>query len=134
MLSPLERLEQVLKVLDEIERLSSEAAIVVEGLKDIEALRRLGIDKNVVALGRGRSIVAFCEDLAKEHDEVVILTDWDRKGGHLARTLKEALTTNSVKALESPRTQLVILTKKEIKDVEGLPAFLERLRTAAGRP
>lgn len=134
MLSPAERLEEVMKVLEEIERLSAVAPIVVEGLKDIEALRRLGIESNVVAMGRGRTIVEFCEDLSKDHDEVVVLTDWDRKGGHLARALKEALATNGVKTIESPRTQLVILTKKEIKDVEGLPAFIERLKAASGRP
>ncbi len=134
MLSPEERLDEVMKVLDEIERLSAEAPILVEGLKDVEALRRLGIDRNVVALGRGRTIVTFCENLAREHDQVVVLTDWDRKGGHLARTLKEALTTNGVKVLDGPRTQLVILTKKEIKDIEGLPAFLGRLKVEAGRP
>jgi len=133
MLSPEERLDEVMKVLDEVERLSAEAPVVVEGLKDVEALRLLGIEKNVVPLGRGRTIVAFCEDLAKEHERVVLLTDWDRKGGHLARALKDALTTNGVKVLDTPRTQLVILTKKEIKDIEGLPAFIRRLKAATGR-
>jgi 5S rRNA maturation endonuclease (ribonuclease M5) len=134
MLSPLERLEEVMRVLDEIEDLSADTLVVVEGRKDVEALRRLGIDRNVVPLGRGRTIVAFCEDLAKDHGRVVLLTDWDRKGGHLARALKEALETNGVKVLDGPRTQLVILSKKEIKDVEGLPAFVAGLKVAAGRP
>ncbi len=47
MLSPLERLEEVMRVLDEIEDLSADTLVVVEGRKDVEALRRLGIDRNM---------------------------------------------------------------------------------------
>ncbi|MGQ9588475.1 MAG: toprim domain-containing protein [Thermoplasmata archaeon] len=128
MLSPEERLEGLEKVLAELEELSEKLPVIVEGNKDIAALKRLGITKNVVSLSRGDSIFAFCEKLSKKSREVVILTDWDRKGGHLARMLKEALETNGVSVNDRVRTQLVVLLKKEVKDIESMPTFIERLR------
>jgi 5S rRNA maturation endonuclease (ribonuclease M5) len=106
--------------------------VIVEGKKDVAALRRVGIDANVVSIGKGQSIFTFCEELSREHKSAVILTDWDRKGGHLARTIKEALEANGVKPLDSIRTQLVLLCKKEIKDIESLPTFVSRLRAETG--
>lgn len=131
MMSPAERLERVLKVIDELEVLSEEMPVVVEGLRDVEALGLLSVKKNVMSLSRGISVFAFCESLMREWDSVLILTDWDRKGGRLARKLKEAIEANGGKPVETIRTQLAYLTKKEIKDIESLPTFVQRLRTLA---
>lgn len=132
MLSPKERLEEIAKVVEELRRLSESMPVVVEGMRDAKALALLGISRNVVTLSKGVSLFVFCEQLARRWDEVVVLTDWDRKGGHLARRLKEGLEANQTKVVERPRTQLVILTKKEIKDIESLPTFIGRLRALAG--
>ena len=132
MMSPQERLEHLLKVLEELETLSEEMPIIVEGMRDIDALKSLGISNNVVSLSKGMSIFAFCERLAREWDAVLILTDWDRKGGRLARKLREALMANGAKPVETVRTQLAFLAKKDIKDIESLPTFVRRLRTLAG--
>ena len=131
MLSPAERLEEISKVVDDLRELSDEMPIVVEGIRDARALELLGIRRNVVTLSKGVSLFVFCERLAREWREVVVLTDWDRKGGQLARRLKEALEANQTKVVERPRTQLVILTKKEIKDIESLPTFMSRLRSTS---
>jgi 5S rRNA maturation endonuclease (ribonuclease M5) len=131
LLTPEERLEEIMKVLDELEELSSTMPVVVEGLKDIEALRRLGIERNVMTLGRGATLFTFCEEVSRSTKEVVVLTDWDRKGGRLARTLKEGFEANDVRVIDHIRTKLVILSKKEIKDIESLPTFVTRLRSLA---
>lgn len=131
MLTPQERLEEVLGVLDELEDLSSTTPIIVEGIRDIAAVKRLGIERNVISLGQGHSIFEFCERLSRNWKKAVVLTDWDRKGGRLARALKEGLEANGVKVIEDLRTKLVILTKKEIKDIESLPTYVQRLRLAA---
>ena len=132
MMSPEERLEQVMKAIDELEAMSEQMPVVVEGLRDVEALRLLGIEKNVVSLSRGMSIFALCESLSKDWDSVLILTDWDRKGGRLARKLREALMANGAKPIETIRTQLAYLVKKDVKDIESLPTYLRRLRNQAG--
>lgn len=128
MLSPEERLEQIEKVLSQLQDLSETTPIIVEGLRDIAALKRMGITRNVISLGKGDSIFNFSEDLSRTTRRAIILTDWDRKGGQLARMLKEALMANGVIANDNIRAKLGILSKKEVKDIESIPAFVERLR------
>lgn len=123
-----ERLEELEKVLQELEYLSASVPIVVEGLRDRNALRQLGIAKNVYSLNKGISVFSFCEDISKRAKSAVILTDWDKRGGQLARMLRDGLEANGVRANDSIRKQLVILSKKEIKDIESLPTFIARLK------
>lgn len=129
-----ERLDMILEVVDELEHRSDDTPIVVEGLKDVRALKDIGIRKNTVSLGKGLSIFAFCERFAHRSKSVVILTDWDRKGGRLARMLKDAFEANGVKVDLDLRAKLVLLTKKDIKDIESLPKYIGRLRVLANRP
>jgi 5S rRNA maturation endonuclease (ribonuclease M5) len=124
----------ILEVVDELEHMSDGAPIVVEGLKDVEALKRMGIKRNVVSLGKGLTVFAFCEKLALGSGSAVILTDWDRKGGKLARMLKDALEANGVRANLDLRAKLVLLAKKDIKDIESLPKYVRRLGEMANRP
>jgi len=128
LLSPEERLEQIEKVLSQLQDLSETTPIIVEGLRDIAALKRMGITRNVISLGKGDSIFNFSENLSRTTRRAIILTDWDRKGGQLARMLREALMANGVIANDNIRAKLGILSKKEVKDVESMPAFVERLR------
>jgi 5S rRNA maturation endonuclease (ribonuclease M5) len=129
LLSPQERLEQIEKVLSQLQDLSETTPIIVEGLRDIAALKRMGITRNVISLGKGNSIFNFSENLSRTTKRAVILTDWDRKGGQLARMLKGALLANGVIANENVRAKLGILSKKEVKDIESMPAFVERLQS-----
>jgi dTMP kinase len=124
-----ERLEQLEKVLQNLEDLSEETPIIVEGVRDRNALKRLGIMKNVLTLNRGVSIFSFCEDIARNWKEAVVLTDWDRRGGQLARMLKDGLEANGVKVNDSVRMHIVLLSKKEVKDIESLPTFIDRLKS-----
>ncbi|MDX1534551.1 MAG: hypothetical protein R3291_02910, partial [Thermoplasmata archaeon] len=59
---------------------------------------------------------------------VLILTDWDRRGGQLSRLLREALAANDVRANTEIRARLARLCKKEVKDVEGLGRLVGRIR------
>jgi 5S rRNA maturation endonuclease (ribonuclease M5) len=133
MLTVEERLEQLEKVFEDLEEDSERTPIIVEGVQDVAALKRLGIHKNVMALNRGMSIFSFAEMVSRRFDDAIVLTDWDRRGGQLARMLREALLANGVSVNDRYRTQIVILSKKEVKDIESLPRFVERLRNA-GRP
>ena len=134
MLTPEERLEQIEKVLDDLEELSGRMPVIVEGAKDVEALKRLGVERNVHALHTGDTVFAFCEEISREWKHAVILTDWDRRGGHLARMLKDGFVANGVKPNDQVRARLVILSKKEVKDIESLPTFIERLTKLASQP
>lgn len=104
----------------------------MEGKKDAEALALLDISKNVVTLSKGVSLFAFSEAISRRSSKAVILTDWDHKGGRLARMLKEALTNNGVIVDDRIRAKLATLSMKEVKDIESLPRFVTNLRQFAG--
>ena len=122
---------QLEKVFQELEELSERWPVIVEGVRDVAALKKMGITKNVMPLNKGKSVFSFCEDLSKRTNAAIVLTDWDRRGGQLARMLKEGLVANGVKVNDRVRTQIVILSKKEVKDMESMPTFIERLKAMA---
>jgi len=132
MLSPDERLEELETLFQELEFVSETSPIIVEGKKDVEALALLGITSNVITLSKGVSMFTFSEGISRQWKRAVVLTDWDRKGGHLARMLKEALMNNGVVVNDNIRARLAMLSMKEVKDIQSLPRFVNNLRVPAG--
>ena len=126
-----EDLEQVLEDLIDKNRT---VPVIVEGEYDRRALRQLGVRGDIRVLNRGSSILALCEGIAREHREAIILTDWDVKGGHLARVLRDERAAAGVRYDDRLRARLTILCRRDIKDVESLHRFAERVeRLAASR-
>ena len=119
--------EELIIVIARLKEESSSYPVIVEGRKDERALREMGLSGTILRLDSGSSIFNFCERLRGEHDRVIILTDWDRRGGRLARALREGLTANGVSYDDELRKQIAFLVRKEIKDVEGLPKLLSKL-------
>ncbi len=122
-----ERDREILETLGELRELSLEMPVIVEGKKDREALRRLGVQGTLVSVHGGTTVFRLCETLAEDHDHVIILTDWDRRGGQLSRLLREGLAANDVRANTEIRARLARLCKKEVKDVEGLRRLVARI-------
>ncbi len=114
-------------LLDELRTRPEDCVILVEGRKDREALAALGIDGGVVLVQGAGTLFSIAEDLAAKNLGAIILTDWDRKGGQLAQLLRNALKANGVPYNDSIRTRMSQMSKKEIKDIESLPSFLEYL-------
>ncbi|HUV24850.1 MAG TPA: toprim domain-containing protein [Methanomassiliicoccales archaeon] len=123
--------EETLKDLDlllqELRERPNNCTLLVEGKKDKAALWVLGVEGDVMPIQNGRRIFQVAEELAREGREAIILTDWDRKGGQFCRLLKQALKACGVPYDDAKRAKLARLSKKEIKDVESLPAFMSRL-------
>jgi len=82
----------------------SRAAVIVEGRKDRAALRNIGIANPVFLLNQKPEIVA--ERVAKNADEAVVLTDFDRKGEELFGRMVSALESCSVKPNTDVRRRL----------------------------
>lgn len=122
-----ERLEELNRLIQELIQLNKDTPVIVEGRKDERALRTVGLSGTVLRLNKGVSIFRTCENIAKEHSRVILLTDWDRRGGQLSRMLREGLEANGVQYEENIRAKLATLCKKDIKDVESLHKHLERL-------
>lgn len=123
-----ERLEIVEKSIDALIMMNESVPIIVEGEKDEASLRKIGIKGKVLRLNKGVSIFNFCEEVAERFDEVIILTDWDAKGGRLSKLLRDCLKANGVSYNTQFRSELARHCIKEIKDVESLATYIEKKR------
>ena len=99
--------------------------IIVEGNKDIEALRKLGINGEIIGFNMGLSIPDFCDMIAKKYKSIIILTDWDRKGGYLCSTIKKNLES---RVECNTKYREIFATKTMIRTIEGLPSWIETLK------
>ena len=111
--------------LEELKQENQSIPIIVEGDKDIHALRKLGFTGEIIRYNQGMSIADFCDMIAQTYKEVIILTDWDRRGGYLCHTIKRNIQSR-VKCNVLFREK--IAKKATIKTVEGIPSWLETLR------
>ena len=114
-------------ILDELRTRPEDCVILVEGRRDKEALATLGIDGGIVLVQGAGTLFSIAEGLAARNLGAIILTDWDRKGGQLAQLLRNALKANGVPYNDSIRAKMSQMSKKEIKDIESLPTFLDYL-------
>lgn len=126
------RLERVEELLLELSEHSEKGAvIIVEGKRDILSMKRLGIDGSF-ELATRHSLFNFAERIAKMGCEVIILTDWDRRGDILATKLSEYFGNFGIKPELQIRNKLKLITQKEIKDVESLYTYVSKLRAKTG--
>jgi 5S rRNA maturation endonuclease (ribonuclease M5) len=126
------RLERIEELLAELSEYSERGAIIiVEGKRDILSLKRLGIEGNF-ELATRYSLFNFSERIAKLDREVIILTDWDRRGDLLAVKLSNYFGNFGLKPELQIRNKLRLICQKEIKDIESLYNYVSRLRLKTG--
>lgn len=118
-----QKLEYFKETMEELARINREVPVVVEGERDVEALRKLGLEGRIEPLNQGMSIFVFCETLAREFDRVVLLTDWDEKGRELHDRLMQDMQANGVKPDDEFWKRLMKMSSKNISSVEELYAF-----------
>jgi 5S rRNA maturation endonuclease (ribonuclease M5) len=127
------------KIQDLLECLTQEAAngtpIVVEGRKDAETLRTLGVPGRIItAKTGGKSRLDLVSELEETGTgEVILLLDFDRRGKEWTRALEKALERAMVRANVTFWRELLRLAGKELKDVEGLAAYVHTLQKKIGK-
>jgi 5S rRNA maturation endonuclease (ribonuclease M5) len=121
----LEALEELIGALKEAS--SQGAAIIVEGRRDEMALRSLGVLGPVIMASRHPAL-HLAEEVAQSYSEIILLTDWDSKGDEMATAIEQHLRCTSSHTEMEIRSRLKKLVKKEIKDVESLGIYVERMR------
>ncbi len=127
-LEDIERLESIEEIILELKTLAdSGAIIVVEGRRDVKSLRSLGI-KGDIRLASQQPLLEFTELLSKSRKEIILLTDWDKKGGIMARKIIDYLLTYGIMPNTDIRSRIRNLVKKRIKDVESLNNYVNKLR------
>ncbi len=103
----------------------SGAVVVVEGERDARSLRRLDLRGPIVHVHRGHSLSATAQALASAR-RVIVLTDWDAEGGHLARRLREFLEAETLELDLDYRRRLARILRGELVHVEGLHGWARR--------
>jgi len=118
-------LEELEKALEGLREENKTIPIIVEGEKDIKALRSLDIVGKIVRLNIGISIPNFCDKIASEYEEVILLTDWDRRGGFLCHNIYKNLE-GRVKCNITYREMFA--KNAMIRTVEGLPSWIKTMK------
>ncbi|MCX6678227.1 MAG: toprim domain-containing protein [Methanothrix sp.] len=107
------------------------AAVIVEGRRDLLALRALGLPGPVIMASRRRAL-DIAEEAARSYSQIILLTDWDGKGDEMCKTIERHLRSAGSRPDKEIRSRLKKLVKKEIKDVESLSRYAERMREQYG--
>jgi len=127
-LEDMERLELLEELILELrEQSDTGAIIIVEGRKDVESLRSLGI-KGELRLSSQQPLFDLTEQLSRCGKSIVLLTDWDRKGGMVARKIRDYFQAYGITPNMDIRARIGFLVKKRIKDIESLGSYIEKLR------
>ena len=121
-----DRFERLLEVLADLAEANRETPIVVEGRRDVESLRRLGCLGEVHALHAGETLHERAEFFAGTAREVILLTDWDRKGEELFEAMRARFAANGIRVEGAFRDKIRIWMRPPVKDVESLAGYVAR--------
>jgi 5S rRNA maturation endonuclease (ribonuclease M5) len=122
----LHRAERLKKVFEAIYEINKRIPIIVEGRRDVRALRTIGLVGDIITLHSGKGLYEFCDDIAERFHKIIILLDWDEKGESLHKKISIHLK-GMWEEFSAFREIIKILCQKDIKDIEGIPILLERL-------
>ena len=120
-----ETIEELEKVVGNLIEENRKIPLLVEGEKDAAALRKLGVIGVIIRVNTGKNLSDFCDFIASRYQEIIILTDWDRRGGILCARIKKNLE-GRVKCNTRYRKTLAKLTT--IRTVEGLPSWIKSFK------
>jgi 5S rRNA maturation endonuclease (ribonuclease M5) len=130
-----EKEEKILKVLEALAEESAKGKpIVVEGKKDVAALRALGVDGAVLTVKTGGKsfLDAVCEIEKMGVPEVILFLDFDRRGKEGTKRLKQSLERAKMKPNTKLWRALSAVVGKEIQCIESLTAYLHTLHERIG--
>lgn len=116
---------RVFSILDHYRSKNLSVPIIVEGKNDVSCLRRIDFEGRIIQVNSGESLLNFSENLASEFSEIIILTDFDRKGKTLKKMIQNYLVSLGVKT----DTYLweYFCKRSPIATVEELPSEVERI-------
>lgn len=126
-MDPEERLEKFRAIVAELSEANEASPVIVEGIRDERALRELGLSGRIVIYNRGVGMANVADHLRGER-ALIVLFDWDRKGGQLSHLLQRHGSGGPNLDLRF-RRELARLSP--VKCVEDLPAALRTLTRRA---
>lgn len=123
------------KILHILKCLTEETAkgtpVIVEGKKDIETLRTLGIEGKITsAKTGGQTLLDVISNVEKSNiNEVILLFDFDRRGKEWTKRIKQQLERTKTKPNTRFWHELKAIIGKEVKDIESLTTYMETLKS-----
>ncbi len=115
----------LMKAIEElVERSENGAVVVVEGERDLKALRALGV-RGVIVKSSNRPNVEVVESIGC--GDVIIMTDWDRRGEKLKDDLVAIFNALGVVPDVEIRRRIFSILGRITTRVEDLPSVIERL-------
>lgn len=106
---------------------NSGTVIIVEGRRDKEALRRLGLKGPILCFKSSRRNLAdFLSGI--DASKAIILTDFDREGRALFTRIAEELAYRNIKADHALRERLGALVRQDARTIQDLFGCVERIR------
>ena len=117
--------EELEEALAELREENRTVPIIVEGEKDIAALRKLDVSGEIIRFNKGQSVSDFCDMVAQTHRKIILLTDWDWRGGRLCLQIKKNLENRVELNL---RFRKVFAKRCPCRTVEGMPSWIETFR------
>lgn len=118
-------LEELEELLDKLRDDNKTIPIIVEGDKDIAALRKLEIRGVIIRFNKGQSVSDFCDSIAQKYSKIILLIDWDWRGGRLNTSIKKHLENR----MECNVTYRQLFAKRcTCRTVEGLPSWIATLK------
>ncbi len=130
-----EKQDKILQILNALMEVSAEGSlIIVEGKNDVEALRFLGVEGEIITVKTGgKSFLDVISEVERAGTaQVVLFLDFDRRGREGTKRLKQSFERVRIKANVSLWRALLGLVGREVQCVEGLAAYLETLRVKIG--
>ncbi len=130
------RLEKIQKLLERIEKQSAKGTpIVVEGKKDIQSLHKLGITGDMIlAKSSGKSFLDVLSEIErKERNQIILLFDFDRRGKEWTHRMARRLEGMKITPNRLFWRMLLDLVGHDVKDIEGLAAYIETLKSRSAK-
>jgi 5S rRNA maturation endonuclease (ribonuclease M5) len=125
-----EKEEKISEVLSALAEESAKGTIIlVEGRKDVEALRALGVEGPIVTIKTGgKSFLDVISEIEAKTSKVILFLDFDRRGKQGTNRLRHGLERIGIKVDSKFWLDLLKSAGKDVQCVEGLNAYLENLK------
>ena len=122
------KIERLTKILEKLaSKTASGTPIIVEGKKDVQALKRLNVLGTTITLkNTGKIIEDALDEL--QTSEVIVFVDFDDHGTELTKEILHHMERRGTRTNLVFWKQVRALVRRDIKDVEGLPSYLNNLK------
>ena len=129
-MSKTRKLEGLLELIQKLNRQSTKIPILVEGKNDRTALRRLGIQGEIMCIKSSPHILYdILDDISSA--EIILLVDFDAYGTKIAKEIIQQLEKKRIKVNAQFWRRLKALVRRDVKDIEGLFSYLEKLKKSS---